>query len=366
MIIRRYLCRLLTQEIVMFMIILLLIVTSMMFVQYLSRAANGSIAPKDVAQIILFLVPYYISVLLPASVFLATVVVFGRLYSDNELFVMQSSGMSSFKLLKIAFIPGLIATLVVFLLVGIINPLMSTLRQELTAKNNTNSIDMVTPGQFIPFNDNKNVLYLNNNTSHSKNANNVFFYRKLSNGQDQIVTAPEGYSTQNKQTNQHQITMLHGHQYKLTSGHLNFQQVDFKTYTQNLPVFADLTLSSTLESQSIQHLWASPSPQAKIELQWRLSMPLMVIVLTLLSVAICTLKPKESRFNKLLPAFLLFMIYFLLLVVARNWLNQGKIPLWLGLWWVHGLFFLFAAGWILHRDRFFHQCYYQGIRRCGF
>ena len=48
--------------------------------------------------------------------------------------------------------------------------------------------------------------------------------------------------------------------------------------------------------------------------------------------------PRQGRFLKLLPAILLYMAYLTLLIAARGALDKGRIPMSLGLWWVHGIF----------------------------
>src|SRR3546814_17995547 len=68
-------------------------------------------------------------------------------------------------------------------------------------------------------------------------------------------------------------------------------------------------------------------------------LPLLVFVVTVLAVPLSKVNPRQGRFLKLLPAILLYMTYLALLIAARGWLDKGRIPATLGLWWVHGLFF---------------------------
>ena len=54
--------------------------------------------------------------------------------------------------------------------------------------------------------------------------------------------------------------------------------------------------------------------------------------------------PRQGRFLKLLPAILLYMAYLTMLISVRGALEKGKIPIALGMWWVHGLFLLIGLG----------------------
>lgn len=346
------------------MTILLLIVMSIMYVHYLSVATDGTLMPSNVAKLILFLVPFYLSILIPVSLYLSIILVLGRLFADNELFVMLNAGMSAARLIKIALGPGMVSVILVSLLVFYINPIMSQWRENLTSKGMNSTLDMVSPGHFIPLSDNNSVLYVNKSQNQQhQHTNNIFFYQRMKNGQDQIVTAPAGYSSHHAHHTQHQITLTKGHQYKITPGKMDIQRIDFDTYTQNIQLYSGLSLNRSLESMSFIALWHIQTLEASTELAWRLSMPIMVFILTLLAIAVCYLRPKESRFAKVIPAFLLYVTYFLGLVLAKNWLSQGLTPAWLGLWWVHGVFLSTALIWIMLRERILDQLFWQRRRQ---
>ena len=85
------------------------------------------------------------------------------------------------------------------------------------------------------------------------------------------------------------------------------------------------------------------------ELQWRLSLVLLIPVLALLAVPLSKLSPRDGRFARLVPAIILYMLYFGLLLVARDKLAEGTLSPVLGLWWVHALFAL--LGWALFSGR---------------
>lgn len=71
------------------------------------------------------------------------------------------------------------------------------------------------------------------------------------------------------------------------------------------------------------------------ELQWRLSVPLMVFTLTLVAVPLSRINPRSGKYAKLLPAIIIYIVYANLLFIARDFMISGKTPQWIGLWWVH-------------------------------
>ena len=80
------------------------------------------------------------------------------------------------------------------------------------------------------------------------------------------------------------------------------------------------------------------------ELQWRISLPLLVFIVTLMAVPLSRVNPRQGRFLKLLPAILLYMAYLTILISARGSLEKGKLSPTLGLWWVHGIFLVIGLG----------------------
>jgi lipopolysaccharide export system permease protein len=73
-------------------------------------------------------------------------------------------------------------------------------------------------------------------------------------------------------------------------------------------------------------------------------LPLLVFIVTLMAVPLSRVNPRQGRFLKLLPAILLYMAYLTMLIAARGALEKGKIPVALGLWWVHAIFLIIGLG----------------------
>ena len=70
-------------------------------------------------------------------------------------------------------------------------------------------------------------------------------------------------------------------------------------------------------------------------LQWRISMPLMCIVLTGLAIPLARLKPRQGRYARVWLAFVVYFVYSNLISAGQAWISHGAIPVALGVWWVH-------------------------------
>ena len=90
-------------------------------------------------------------------------------------------------------------------------------------------------------------------------------------------------------------------------------------------------------------LLASEDLKYQATLQWRLSMPLLVLVVAILAVPLSKTNPRQGRYMKMIPAILLYFIYLASLTFAKSAVEDGRLPVAIGIWWVHGIFLLFAA-----------------------
>jgi lipopolysaccharide export system permease protein len=133
-------------------------------------------------------------------------------------------------------------------------------------------------------------------------------------------------------------------------GSARFAMTSFAEMYVHLPP-RDINFSVALEEEALGsvELWLAGTASHQAELQWRISLVLLVPVLALLAVPLSRVSPREGRFARLVPAILVYIAYFGLLLVSRDLLTAGQLPPWLGLWWVHGVFA--ALAWALYSGR---------------
>jgi lipopolysaccharide export system permease protein len=96
-------------------------------------------------------------------------------------------------------------------------------------------------------------------------------------------------------------------------------------------------------------LWSTWDPAAIAELQWRLSVPVSVILLALLAVPLSYSTPRQGRFGKLAVGIAIYIVYANLGQIVVSSIARGALPLWLGIWWVH-LALLALTGFLYMRQ----------------
>ncbi|MBK2125083.1 LPS export ABC transporter permease LptF [Fangia hongkongensis] len=317
--------------------ILLLIVISNMFVRYLSIVSGGNIEADAIFKMIAVMLPKYIAYLLPISFFFAILLVYGKLFANNELFVAFACGTSWFRLLKIIMIPALSLFIIELILTLFILPKMDQsyfLVQKTTTKNSL--ISFIQPGKIIPFNDGKQVVYTKS-TDRDGDMHDIFIYQKRPDNRSTIITAPTGYAETQTDGNQY-LVLENGHYYDVTPGNIVVQKGKFTKATQFLSGKVTLGNNSSIDSVPTSQLIGSNDLQYKAELQWRLSFPIAILISTLIALALCRMRPRQNRYSKIIPAILIFIIYFNFISLSKTWLANGTVPTWIGIWWVHILF----------------------------
>ncbi|WP_116963468.1 LPS export ABC transporter permease LptF [Fastidiosibacter lacustris] len=337
MILLRYLNRELVNMTMAIILILLLIVISNMFVRYLSIVSGGNIEADAVFKMISVMLPKYIAYLLPISFFFSILIVYGKLFANNELTVAFACGTSWFRLFKFILIPALSLFIIEIILTLFILPKMDQnyfLVQKTTTKNSL--ISFIQPGQIIPFNDGKQVVYTKS-TDSDGTMYDIFIYQQKPNNASTIITAPIGYAETRPDGNQYLI-LKDGYFYDAQAGTAELQKGEFKEATQFISSKVTVGYNSSIESVPTFELLGSNNPLYQAELQWRLSFPLAILVSTLIALAMSKMRPRQNRYSKIIPAILVCIMYFNLLSLSKSWLNDGTIPSWIGLWWIHIIF----------------------------
>lgn len=340
MLIFRYLAREVFVTLASLTTILMLIFMSNQFVRYLNRAASGHIPLTFIMKLMMLEVPNLMSLLLPLGFFVALLVAYGRLYADSEMTVLQACGFGPSQLLKYSFIMAGILSILVFFIMIWASPVISTERAKLLRTTGIQVlVQTIIPGRFTSMNHGTQVFYVESMDRDRTRAEHVFLARQVSrhkNSQWTVVWANKAFAETDKASKEDYLVLENGHEYEGTPGKADYQVVDFERYKARLPhpkseVQDDLRTASTASLLP----FLNPDPRKAAELQWRLSVPLMVLTLTLVAVPLSRVSPRSGKFAKLLPAIVLYIIYANFMFIGRNWVAAGKVPVWLGMWWIH-------------------------------
>ena len=326
--------------------ILMLIFMSNQFVRYLNRAANGQIPLTIIMKLMMLELPNLMSLLLPLGFYMALLIAYGRLYAENEMTVLQACGYGPSQLLKHSYIMAIVISLLVFVIVMWGNPIIAVERARLIKTSGIQTlIQTVIPGRFTAFGKGREIFYIESmNRAHTQ-ANHLFIAREVKKDnipQWNILWAEKAFAETD--TSQEDFLILkNGHEYEGIPGKADYQVTDFAEYKARLP-HPKMSVKQDTRTLKTGDLfpYLNPNINKATELQWRLSIPLMVLTLTLVAIPLSRVNPRSGKFAKILPAILLYIVYANFLFVARDWMMAGKLPVAIGMMWVHGIILLFG------------------------
>src|SRR5690606_10905240 len=121
-------------------------------------------------------------------------------------------------------------------------------------------------------------------------------------------------------------------------GDADYRVVRFADHGVEIAPSAPDVATSSREGVPTATLLGSNDPRDIAELQWRISGPVLLLVLAFIAVPLARTRPREGHYERIVIGVLVYVLYSNLLGVARLGLERGQLPPWLGLLWVHLLF----------------------------
>lgn len=340
MLIFRYLSKEVFVTLVSLTTILLLIFMSNQLVLYLNRAASGQIPGMLIMKLMMLEMPNLLSLLLPLGFYVALLLAYGRLYAESEMTVLQACGYGPARLLKHSFMMAFVVAGFVLVIMLWGSPLIATERATLLRTTGVQTlIQTIVPGRFNAISGGQQVFYVESMNREHTVAKHVFLAQNTpKNGEEQwdLMWAEKAYAQTDSTTFEDYVVLQDGKKYQGVPGRADYQIAQFKQYKARLP-HPTANIKKDLRTASTASLWPLNNPDSAkaAELQWRLSIPVMVLMLTLVGVPLSCVNSRSGKYAKLLPAIVIFIFYANLMFIARDWLSVGKTPVWLGLWWVH-------------------------------
>ncbi len=351
MIVFRYLSREVLVTLSAVSAVLLVIIMSGRFIKYLAQAASGALDPGVLFMIMGFRLPGFLQLILPLGLFLGILLAYGRLYLESEMTVLAATGMSQQRLLWLTMAPAALVSLLVAWLSFSLAPQGATQFQLLLNKQDAmTEFDTLVPGRFQTLRDGSRVTYTATLSDDRVNLGGAFISEKrLDQKKDNGITVLVGEKGRQeiRPDGSRYLILENGYRYDGNPGQADYRVIKYDTYGAMLPkpeISDEITDRDAIPTSEL--LSGTPSLRNSAELQWRISLPILVFIVTLMAVPLSRVNPRQGRFLKLLPAILLYMAYLTILIAARSALEKGKTPAILGLWWVHAIFLLTGLGLI--------------------
>ena len=314
--------------------VLLVILVGNQLAQVLGQAAERGYPREVILGLIGLTTIQNLTVLVPVGLLLGIVLALGRLYHESEMAALRACGVGPVQLLRpIGQFALLVAAVLAWLsLVGApaaFGRAQQIRRDALRAAE----FGMLEPGRFHSFAGGDAVFYAESRDPNG-DLRRVFLQRRVRD-RIEVALADRAQHRVEERGMLHVLVLSDGDRYEGTPGQAAMRRVHFAEHTVPVRVGDSEPGPARVETRSLLELATDPSRAALAELQWRLSLPLMALVLTLLAVPLARLRPRQGRYARIGVAILVYFVYSNLLSAARVWIEKGWLAPALGLWWTH-------------------------------
>ncbi len=345
MIIERYISREITSVWLAITLVLLLIFAGNQLVMLFNAVVAGDLIGRQVLLMLALTLVNNLALLLPFAFFIAIIVALGRMHRDSEMIALAACGVGLGRLLRIAGLLSVGLAVIIGALSLWLSPWAEYRMQRLKdeAKSVT-EIGGIPVGTFRSFGTEagEGVFYVEKIDPRRGRLKEIFVQAPGELPlQQQVVAAERGYQKTDEQTGQRYLILQNGIRYEGIPGEAAFRIIRFEEHAIRIDTRTSYR-DPRLRAVPTTELLGSGDPERIAELQWRLAVPFSVIPLALLAVPLSRTSPRQGRYSRLFTAVLIYIIYANMLGVARTWLERGETPLFLGLWWVHGLMLLYV------------------------
>lgn len=346
--------------------ILLFVALSNHFAYLLTGAAAGQISLELAFKILALYIPEFFSYITPLALFIAILLSLSRMYADSEMVVLFSCGFKWSNIIKpILFVASLLFVLILIFTTWIVPKTVVIRDKALEESEAIGVIQAITPGKFQTLSDGKIVFYVEDK-DRKNNLEKVFIAEQPSDESKPwtIITSDKANVRQKANSENFYLILTNGQRYTGIPGNKDYTRITFNEYGRE--IIKEKDSQSNLDNvRPTMELFYSKNNADKAEFQWRLAIPISILIMSLIAIPLSKVNPRQGRFAKLVPAIVVYIIYFNLITFSKRWIALGKLPSAIGTWWVHIVFLLIGIFLILKESGKLYSIYYYWNKKAN-
>lgn len=314
----------------------------------LAKAVRGDFADDIVLTLLGLQLAKQLDLLLPLSFYLGVLLTYGRWYRDSEMTVLAACGIGIDRLLRPLAGAALVVAVATGVLAMVLSPLASRQIDQVKSESARRpGLNTMNPGTFTESAGSRRIFYIEQSNPVNGEMSGIFA-SDLATGKESVIVARRGDVIVDSATGEKRVRLFEGRIYDGTPGKSSMRVIQFRQHesiqgerpVQETPSMVEDMPTSTLLATLTRDAWA--------ELHWRLSKPLLVVVLAFWGLLLAHTDTRRGRMGNIFAAILVYFIYSNLLGLGVTLIRKGHVPAPLGLWWVHFLM-LALAGFFLWR-----------------
>ena len=306
--------------------VIVVIIVSRKFIRILDEAIAGQVSNETLLSILGLKTISATVEFLPVALFMAVLMVMGRMYRDQEMSAVASAGGGAGTLYRAVFLLVVPLSVLSLGLSLYVSP-WAEANVDQIMKQGEESADLrgIAAGKFSEYSQGDLVFYVEK-ISADKKMHNVFVQNRQ-NGNMDIINA-EAARIEDLADGRY-IIFENGEQVRGQPGTLNYVIEQFVEYAVRLET-KESVVAVNRQALAVDLLWRSKVKSYIAELQRRFSIPLGALLLSFIAVPLAQISPRGGVYGNMLVGFLIYFSYGNLVRVSQSWVMTGAIPAWLG------------------------------------
>lgn len=324
--------------------VIVVIIVSRQFIRILDKAVAGQVSNQTLMTVLGLKTIIASSTFLPAALFMAVLMVLGRMYRDQEMSAVASAGGGSGTVYRAIFLMVFPLSVLAAGLSFYISPWAEATMEELLHQDKESADTRgVAAGKFSEYSQGDLVFYVEK-IDDDKKMYQVFVQHRQG---DRLAIINADVGTMKDLPDGRYVILENGERVQGQPGTVNFVFEHFAEYAVRLE---SKESAATLgkESMTTDSLADSGQVTDIAELQRRFSVPVGILLLSFIAVPLAQMSPRGGVYGNMLVGFLIYFSYGNLTRVSQGWVVNQTVPAWLGAFGVNTLLLL-VGGILLAR-----------------
>jgi lipopolysaccharide export system permease protein len=317
--------------------VLFSIVFSVTLVRILGQAAAGTVDNQAVFSIVALSALTALPLLLSLTLFIAILITLSRAYGDSEMVVWFASGQSLTAWLRPVLrfaLPGVVLVAVLSMVVTPwANGQIIESRERFAKRDD---VSRVSPGRFIESSRADRVVFVENVDVEGSTVRNVFVSTRQ--GERETVIVAAAGEIEQRDSGERFLVLSKGRRYEGQPGQAEYRMTEFERYAIRLEPQANAPAEERrTRSKTMQELLSERGRWNDGELTWRLGLPAVALLLSLMAIPLSYTNPRLGRSANLIVAVLVFLLYLTALQLVQGYVQLKGLPFSVAVWLPHAV-----------------------------
>jgi lipopolysaccharide export system permease protein len=317
------------------------ILTFIMILSRIGRIAdliiNKGVDMKDILSLIVYSSPPFLTFTLPMAFLLSTIVVLGRLSTENEILALKASGVN----LRCLFYP-ITAVGVIIAFVGLLNTnillpksgelfrttLLNIVKKGISVDDKEGVFNDTIPGV---------VIYIDKVDTKSKSLSGILVSDDRDKNVRQMISASKGFVNLDPVSLDLYFALQNGNLHRWEKVDDVYRNLSFKNYAFSLNLANMLPSNVSIRkrpyemdlkelTQALSTANASDRYDLLLEIYKKFSIPLSSLAFMFLTIPLGVRRKAEGKFSGVIYSLVLFIFYYILLAFTENIGKTAHLP----------------------------------------